>query len=154
MWVNWRMYLFSFSPSKMLLSLKAQPLIAAEGFDWLYLVFFTLILYFLEDGLFFFPLCDTSLSRYPKVCFTVWKKGFPQFSVVEFPTNSLLDGKRAEMRCQSLQAKAAPVPPSVNLIRGRQLLFPFLNSSLTEKCSFEWTKVVYKAQLSAANSIG
>lgn len=76
----------------------------------------------------FFPLCALSLSKHPKVHFTVWKKGMeemPQFSVVEFPTNSLLAWKGAEMGFWSLRDKAAPIPPSISLIRDRQLLFSF-----------------------------
>lgn len=76
----------------------------------------------------------------------------PQFSVVEFPTNSLLGWKGAEMDLCDLQGKAAPIPLLAWLESG-SYSFLFLNSLLAEKCSFEWTKIIYKAQLCAANSI-
>lgn len=144
MWVSWCMY-FLLSLYQMPLILKVQCLIAAEGFDWLYLVFFHIDpLLFWRWFIYFFLYVLLSLSRHLEVCFTVWKKEMeemPQFSVVEFPTNSPLGWKGAEMGFWSLQCKAAPIPPLTWLESG-SYSFLFLNSLLAEKCSFEWTEII------------
>lgn len=50
----------------------------------------------------------------------------------------------------SLKDKASPLPSLAWLETGNYS-FIFLITLLTEKCSFDWTEIIYKAHLSAAN---
>jgi len=139
------------------LILKAGRLAAAEGFGCTWFPF-ALIPYAFEDYLFIFCSLRSELMWAAKSLFTGWKKGteeMPQSPEVEFPTSSLLGWKGAELGVGRLRGKAAPSLPSAGLgteTGGCAFLFP--SRLLAEKCSFERTEIIYKAQPRAANSIG
>lgn len=109
---------------------------------------------FLEDSLYFFFLCVTwAYLGIQKFVLQYGKKGSHSFlwwNCQQIPC--WIETQRCASRV--CRVRQLPFLHLLTWLETGSYSFHFLNSLLTEKCSFEWTKVIYKAQLSAANSVG
>lgn len=112
---------------------------------------------FLKMVYLFFPLCVLSLSRHPNICFTVWKNRWrKRHTFLWWNFQQIPPWDRRVQRWVSGVCRIRQLPPFHLLawIETGSCSFLFLDSLLAEKCSFEWTEMIYKAQLNEANSTG
>lgn len=146
MWVSWYRY---DDLHQMPMILKVQYLIAAEGIDWLYLVFFHIdpsplwrwFIYFFLSVLWVHLGIQKFVLQYGK---KGWRKrhSFPwwNFQQILCSVGKVQGWVSGVCRIRQL--------PSFHLLAWIQTgscSFLFLSSLLAETCNFEWTKMIYKA---------
>lgn len=127
---------------------------ALTGYTWFS---FTSILYFFEDELFIFSFYVLwAYLGIQKIVLQYGKKGWRKchsFPWWNFQQIGSWVGEVQRWVSGVCRIRQLPSLHLLAILETGSYYFVFLNSLLAEKCSFEWTEIIYKGQLSAANSI-